>query len=392
MESASRSRLLLEFARLVAEATAPDELLALLAATCVDRAVGAAAAAVLRVQADGQVRVVVGRGLPAHLEGWTQELEALDSELGQQLRKDWGDGARSVRTFALVSGRDIFGALVIFSEDGGAIAAEQETLAAGLADLVAVAMDKAARHSALAESYAHLRASREALAKTEKLRALGEMAAGISHDLKNILNPLGLQLELLRRRIGKDPEAALRVVANMEEAIRSGVDVVERLRSFSRQRPEAEAEVVDLNAALDTASELCRSRLGPSLPVQLQLEPGEPPLVLARISELVTAVVNLIFNAFDALATIGGGTIALRTGAAGGGGWIEVADTGPGMPEEVEKRVFEPFFTTKEHGTGLGLAMVYAFVNRHGGKVSLETKLGQGTRFRLWFPGAIAGS
>jgi two-component system NtrC family sensor kinase len=94
--------------------------------------------------------------------------------------------------------------------------------------------------------------------------------------------------------------------------------------------------------------------------------------------------VNLVFNSIDALAT--GGVIVLRTGAQDGGGWIEVADNGPGMTAEVQKRVFEPFFTTKAQGTGLGLAMVYAFVKRHDGRVTLDTKEGTGTSFRLWFP------
>jgi two-component system, NtrC family, sensor histidine kinase HydH len=387
---APRTRLLLGFGRLTAEAAGADALLPLLAEACVDPAgVGASAAVVLRVEPDGRVAVATARGVPPAVQAFSQELETIDGELGLQLRTAWGETTRAVTTYPLVSGRDIYGALVIFSAEGGTIDRDQGELAEGLADLVAVALDKAARYASLAKSYADLRASREALAKSEKLRALGEMAAGISHDLKNILNPLGLQLDLLRRRIAKDPAAALVVVSNMEEALRSGVDVVERLRAFSRQAPEAEAEPVDLNGAVTTALELCRPRITPGASLELRSEPGEPPAVLARRSELITAVVNLVFNAIDALG--GSGQIVLRTGAEAGGGWIEVSDTGPGMPEEVEKRVFEPFFTTKAQGTGLGLAMVYAFVQRHHGKVSLWTKPGEGTRFRLWFPASTAG-
>jgi signal transduction histidine kinase len=383
---AARTRLLLEFGRLTTEAAGPEGLLPLLADTCVDPAgVGASAAVVLRVQSDGRLVVAIARGVPAVLESFSQELETVDGALGLELRAAWGETSRAVVTYPLVSSGDIYGALVIFSAEGGTIAREQEELAEGLADLVAVALDKAARYAALAQSYADLRASREALAKSEKLRALGEMAAGISHDLKNILNPLALQLDLLRRRISKDPAAALTVVANMEEAVRSGVDVVERLRAFSRQAPEAEAEAVDLNATVETALELCRPRVTQGQGLQLGSEPGQPPPVLARRSELHTAVVNLVFNAIDAMPS--GGQIVLRTGGDEGGGWIEVADTGPGMSEELQKRIFEPFFTTKAQGTGLGLAMVYAFVQRYHGKVTLSTRPGEGTRFRLWFPG-----
>jgi signal transduction histidine kinase len=99
----------------------------------------------------------------------------------------------------------------------------------------------------------------------------------------------------------------------------------------------------------------------------------------------VNALVNLIANAIDAMPA--GGTITLRSGEGDGGAWVSVADDGPGMPPEVERRVFEPFFTTKgEAGTGLGLAMVQATMRRHGGTVKLVTEPGQGTTFTLWFP------
>jgi signal transduction histidine kinase len=104
-------------------------------------------------------------------------------------------------------------------------------------------------------------------------------------------------------------------------------------------------------------------------------------------AEAIAALVNLLVNAADAMKT--GGTITLSTGARDGGSWIRVADDGPGMPPDIEQRVFEPFFTTKgDEGTGLGLAMLYAFVQRHGGKVDLETALGKGAAFTLWFPAA----
>jgi signal transduction histidine kinase len=114
-------------------------------------------------------------------------------------------------------------------------------------------------------------------------------------------------------------------------------------------------------------------------------ELGEVSPVVARADEVVAAVVNLVANAIDAMPD--GGTITLRTGTSEGRAWLTVADTGPGMTPEVQARVFEPFFTTKgEEGTGLGLAMVFATMQRYRGSVSLETEPGKGAAFTLSFP------
>jgi signal transduction histidine kinase len=112
---------------------------------------------------------------------------------------------------------------------------------------------------------------------------------------------------------------------------------------------------------------------------------GNPPTVLGQPSEIVSALLNLLVNA--AHAAPDGANITVRTGEKRSGGWVAVADDGPGMSPEVQARVFEPFFTTKgAKGTGLGLAMVYATMNRHQGTVHLETEPGKGATFTLWFP------
>jgi signal transduction histidine kinase len=261
-------------------------------------------------------------------------------------------------------------------------------LADGLVDLAAVTLANAARLQQLARSHAELKASQEALARTEKLRALGQMAAGVSHDLKNILNPLSLQLQLVGRAIAHGNYAdATETVGEMTQVLRRGVQTIERLRDYSRQSRESRAEQVDLDRLVHEASEIARPRMAArgGRMNRTREELGGAPPVLGRPGEIVSALVNLIINAIDAMPD--GGTIWLRTGEADGGSWVEVADDGPGMSPEVEKRVFEPFFTTKgDEGTGLGLAMVYACVQRYGGSIQLKTAPGQGTSFRLWFP------
>ena len=236
-----------------------------------------------------------------------------------------------------------------------------------------------------------LRVSQEALARAEKLRALGQMAAGISHDLKNILNPLSLQIQFLRRAVSRgEADDAHQTINDMDGVVRRGVETIERLRRFSRKPDAAHgAELVDLNLLSHEAVEIARprmsSRSGPLCAIREEL--GAPPLIRAGAEELLSSIVNLVVNAIDAMPD--GGTITLRTGERDGGAWVVVADSGPGMPEEVAARVFEPFFTTKgQEGTGLGLAMVQASVQRHGGTLKLTTSPGQGARFELWFPGA----
>jgi signal transduction histidine kinase len=302
-----------------------------------------------------------------------------------------GRGLAHVRTTPIVSGAGLHGVLALLSARPIELDAARIELLEALADLAAVASSRAADFQQLARSYAELRASRDAMARTEKLRALGQMAAGVSHDLKNLLNPLGLQLELLQRRVTRDDrEGALRAIEQMRDAIRFGIDTVERLRDFSRQAPEAAAEPIELVSVVDTAIEISRVRVAQVAGQTLRTAPGAPPAILARASELVTAIVNLVINASDAMPD--GGTITVSTGEEACGGWVEVADDGPGMDAETERRVFEPFFTTKgEQGTGLGLSMVYAFAQRHGGRVTLETAPGKGARFRLWFPAASRG-
>ena len=119
--------------------------------------------------------------------------------------------------------------------------------------------------------------------------------------------------------------------------------------------------------------------------MRLVLELGAPPKVMGRTADVVNAVVNLVVNAIDALAS--GGTVTLRTGVEGGASSVSIADDGPGMSADVAEKVFEPFFTTKgDEGTGLGLAMVFACMNRHGGSVQLATEPGAGARFTLRFP------
>jgi signal transduction histidine kinase len=380
--------ILVRFSRLVAGVPSAREMLPMLAAAAIEH-LGADAAAVLRVGDKGQLELAAARQLPVGLDPGSAELEIGD--LGAWFMRTSGGRFAAFHTLPLVSSSDLFGALVMLFETPVALGVDKLELAGGLVDLTAVALGRAFQYAELHRSFVELRASREMLVRTEKLRALGQAAAGIAHDLKNIFNPLRLQFELLKRRLAQRGNVE-EVIEQIERVLGRGIDTVERLRDFSRQSPSGLSELSDLNHLAKEAVELCLPRLNLRSNVHLEFALGEPPSVLIEPSQLVTALLNLMVNALEAIPGEGQGTITVSSGREGGGGWVRVADNGPGIPPEVEQHIFEPFFTTKgKQGTGLGLAMVYALVQRHGGRVALETGAGKGTVFTLWFPAAPSG-
>jgi signal transduction histidine kinase len=315
----------------------------------------------------------------------TLDADAFDDQLGERLLAACGDRFESVRSLPLVSGGSLFGSAYLFLAHG--TRSGPSPVAAGLVDLAAIALDSQTKIQKLGRTAQALRESREALARAEKLRALGQMAAGVSHDLKNVLNPLSLYIQVAQRSLDKgNVEGAKHSLGDMKQVLTRGIETLERLRDYSRQAPEARASEVDLNLLVREASEIAKPRMaGRAVVSRMTFKLGDPPKVPGKPAEIVSAIVNLIVNAIDAMPK--GGTITLKTGAARDGAWVQVADDGPGMTREVEERVFDPFFTTKgEEGTGLGLAMVFASMQRHGGSVTLETAPGKGAAFTLWFP------
>ncbi len=368
---------LVRLGRLLASAASPEDMHVAIADAASRLGVHTA---VLKVSG-ARVEIAAVHGLAQTLRGWSidaDELDMLATTLGNAA------GCSHVHVRMLVVGGDIYGVLALLSEQPIELSPDQLVVADAIVDLAAAASERAARYADLARSYGELKASREALARSERLRILGQMAAGISHDVKNILNPLGLQLEVVKRRIAKgDVAGATSTLDTMRDVIRHGVDVVERLREFSRQAPET-AESVSVERVIATAVELSRPRVSLFAGVELVVEAIPDLQIRARSSELATAIVNLIVNATEAM--LEGGTITISAGHSDGETWIRVADNGPGMPPEIADNAFEPFFTTKKEGTGLGLAMIYAFVQRFSGRVTLDTRPGKGSTFTLYFP------
>lgn len=219
------------------------------------------------------------------------------------------------------------------------------------------------------------------LLEAHKLRALGQMASGVAHDLKNILNPLGLQIGLLKRRLHADP-AAQEVLEQMTTVLLRGTETIDLLRDFGRQSSERPAQDVDLSHIAREAIALCRPRASG---IAVHDDLTEAVRVRVAGAEVLSAVVNLLVNAIEAMQQ--GGRVTVRTGRDERCAWLAVEDDGPGMPPEVEARAFEPFFSTKgDGGGGLGLAIVYAVAARNQGEVELRTAPAAGTTVTLRFP------
>ena len=238
---------------------------------------------------------------------------------------------------------------------------------------------------------AELSQVKQAVLQQERLRALGQMAGGIAHDINNAISPAAVYLEMLLEQDETLNPRARERLSIVQQAIAAVVQTVARLREFCRPREsQSERVAVDLNEVIRQAVELTRARwqtmaLGKGVPIRTNLDLAEGlPTILGSESEIRDAVVNLIFNAVDAMPE--GGTITLQTRALGNGASIEVRDTGTGMDEQTRRRCLEPFFSTKgEHGSGLGLAMVYGMLKRHAGEIEIVSEPGFGTTMRLLF-------
>ena len=257
--------------------------------------------------------------------------------------------------------------------------------------------DLRAANQELEKALAELKATQQQIIQQERLRAIGQMASGIAHDFNNTLTPILGFSDLLLEKPGvlENKEQARRFLGFLRTAAQDAASVVNRLRQFYRPLDKnEELPVIDLNTVVAQSVSLTEPKwrrqtqaTGITIQVQTKLQPMPP--IAGDESELREVLTNLIFNAVDAMPD--GGLITLETRAENDQAVIRVSDTGAGMSEEVRQRCLEPFFSTKgEAGTGLGLSMVYGIVDRHRGKLEIESAPGQGTTFIIRLPFAAA--
>lgn len=268
-----------------------------------------------------------------------------------------------------------------------------------LSDHVALAAHQAKLYRELESAYNELRRTQATVLQQERLKALGQMASGIAHDVNNALSPVvGFSDLLMKGDFGLNQKGKnyLKYICTAGHDI---AHIITRLREFYRKHEEDGElhQLLNINHLVKQVVEMTRPRWrdlpqsnGITIEVKTELSPDVPQMA-GMESEIREAFTNIVLNAVDAMPQ--GGKITLQTSVGPGkNGFaqqvaVDISDTGSGMSEEVRKRCLEPFFSTKgTRGTGLGLAMVYGVLQRHQGDIEVQSEPGKGTTFRLIFP------
>lgn len=316
-----------------------------------------------------------------------------------------GGGLRSLVVAPLQVESTVFGVLVAARRAPSSFSSAECEFLRQLSEHAALAAHQVSLYTALQQAYEELRQSQQTILQQERLRALGQMASGIAHDINNAISPVSLYTESLLEREPGLSNRARDYLSTIQRAIADVAQTVARMREFYRRDQQADLLPVDLDELIEQVLTLTRARWSDipqerGIVIKARHEPGyEVPKVLGSESDIRDALTNLVFNAVDAMPS--GGTLALRTHATevdlGDGNGrracvqLEISDSGLGMDEDTRRRCLEPFFTTKgERGTGMGLAMVYGMVRRHGGAIEIDSVPGAGTTVRLSFSRASA--
>jgi len=367
-------------------------------------ALGAKAAALDPSMRDGEMIGIDQNGLSRVVTGqlvYERDIAEVRMPFPERLH---GRGLRSLVLAPLRAESRVFGAIVAARHDANAFTSTECEFLRQATEHLALGAHQTQLHGALKAAYDDLRQSQQAAMQIERLQAMSQMASGIAHDINNALSPVSLYAEVL---LSDEHDLNARTREYLEQirlSVRGAADTVSRMREFSRPQDSAlEPTTVALNELVQKAVAVTHARWGDiaqshgrTINAVTDLA-ADLPEITGVESEIRDSLTNLIFNAIDAMPSGGTMTIRTRLVPSSGGGRtrvaVEVGDDGIGMDEATRLRCLEPFFTTKgDRGTGLGLAMVFGTVQRHSGRIEVESAPGQGTTVRMSFPVTVESS
>jgi Signal transduction histidine kinase regulating C4-dicarboxylate transport system len=308
----------------------------------------------------------------------------------------------------ILYGVDLLGVIAVGRKiSGDRLVGDDRTLLRTLANQSSIAIENAKAFDEIAklnetlearveERTAELQDTQAQLVQAEKMKSLGQLVAGVAHELNNPIGFVHANLQLLDEYVrkfveahksGGDPERAREAITKLLARSREGTErvkkIVQDLRTFSRM-DHAELQDVDLHEEIERTLALMEPRFKNGVTVERDF--GELPRVRCYAGQLNQVFLNLLMNACDAMKDQGRITIRTRRGPLGVR--LSFKDDGPGIPENVRTRIFDPFFTTKPvgEGTGLGLSLSHGIIERHGGSIQVESEPGKGATFVIDLP------
>ncbi|MDY7040143.1 MAG: response regulator [Chloroflexota bacterium] len=320
----------------------------------------------------------------------------LESGDAQRLKVKTGYLVKSLMYVPLKAGQDTIGVLSVDNKVSNTPFTESDVyLLSALADYAAIAIVNSRLFTEVksfseeleqkvVERTTELQQTQEQLIQSEKLASIGQLAAGVAHELNNPISVMLGFAQAILRKLPKDDPLGKPLSTIEREGLRCK-GIIQNLLDFARRRKPA-LQPTDVNEVLEAACSLIEHQIAlDNVAVMKGYDPNLPR-VLADANQLQQVFVNIIVNARDAMPQ--GGTLRLTTRSLGNEVQIIFSDTGIGIPPEQVKRIFDPFFTTKEvgQGTGLGLSVSYGIIEQHGGSIEVESEVGVGTTFILKLP------
>lgn len=270
-------------------------------------------------------------------------------------------------------------------EDGQRVLATRVLFFFAIAVLVnRFASENRWKTESLTKANRELSEAQDEVRRSERLAALGQLSAGLAHEIRNPLGVIQASAELLSKNVSAENAVVHEVAGYIGSEVARTNQLVTRFLDFARPA-QAHRETADLNEVAQSAVGQARESIrNENSPVSVQVTWGAVPPMALDVTIMESCILNLLLNARDAMPD--GGVISVETGVEGRNAWLEVRDEGCGIPAESLEDIFNPFFTTKADGVGLGLAMVSKFVDSHGGRVLVASEPGKGTTFRILLP------